>query len=133
MSTNLPNSCMAVVRAALEKKAEKVVILDVRDFCDYTEYIIICHGQPEVHVQAIAEHIMEVLKQDSTLHHLEGWNQGRWIVLDYYDFIVHVFEENTRYYYQIEDFWVESPQFWFRDDGSYIYMEPETIEKPLHP
>lgn len=131
MSRKLPDVCQLAVEAALDKKAQKVLVLDVRGLCDYTSYIMICHGEVQPQVQAIADAILEKLKDHTELHHLEGYPQGRWIVLDYYDLIVHIFEEDLRYYYQLESFWVEVPHWWFRPDGTPILMEPEPVES--HP
>ena len=127
MKKRLPEMCLLAVEAALEKKADKVLILDVRGHCDYTSFIMVCHGEVPPQVQAIADSIMEKLKGKAELHHVEGYPQGRWIVLDYYDVVIHVFEEDLRYYYQLENYWVEVPHWWFREDGTPIVMEPEPV------
>lgn len=121
---SLPAFCLKAVQAALEKKAGRVLVLDVRDLCNYTQFIMICHGDVQPHVHAIVDHIRETMDTQWPLHHVEGYEAGRWVVLDYQDLVVHVFDEETRYYYNIEDLWIEAPHWWFRDDGTPVVLFP---------
>jgi len=124
MKTTLPEYCWMAVQASLEKKAERVLVLDVRQLCDYAHYIMVCHGEVQPHVQAIVDHLRETLEPRLRLHHVEGYEAARWVVLDYTDFIIHVFDEDTRFYYNIEDLWVEAPHWWFRADGTPVVLPP---------
>ncbi len=124
MNTTLPDFCYQAAEAALEKKAEKVLILDVRAICDYTRYIMICHGEVPPQIHAIVDAIRDRLDRTLHLHHMEGYETARWVILDYYDFVIHVFDEDTRYYYNLEDLWVDAPHWWFREDGSPLIMLP---------
>ena len=126
MTEALPRFCEQAVHAALKKKAENVLVLDVRSHCDYTSYIMICHGEVAAQVQAVAEAILEHLQNLIELHHVEGWREGRWIVLDYYDLVIHVFEETARAYYNIEAFWGEVPHYLYREDGTCVVLEPDS-------
>jgi len=91
---------------ALDKKGEDALILDLRGLSSVTDYFLICHGTSRRHVQAIAENIrfgMRKLRVPEA--HLEGFTEGRWVVLDYIDAIVHVFDEEMRKTYQLEELW----------------------------
>jgi ribosome-associated protein len=91
---------------ALDKKGEGVVVLDLRGLSSVTDYFVICHGTSRRHVQAISENIRVGLKQrEVSAAHAEGETEGRWVVLDYIDAIVHIFDEEMRDLYRLEDLW----------------------------
>jgi len=93
-------------KLALDKKAEDLLILDLRGLSSVTDFFVICHGTSRRHVQAIAENIRIGLKKRKvTEAHIEGAPEGRWIVLDYIDAIVHVFDEEMRNTYRLEHLW----------------------------
>ena len=104
--------------AALDLKANDVVLLDLQGVTDVTDYFLIASGTSDTHVRAVAQHIVEELgKAGVPVHHEEGVNQGRWALLDYVDFVVHVFHPSLRHFYQLERLWsdakvvpVEQPQ-----------------------
>lgn len=97
--------------AVSEKKAERVLVLDLRGRCDFTDYFVICHGTSTRQVQAIAESVEQVLGRDHDLSpkHVEGRTAGEWILLDYIDFVVHVFLDERRAYYGLERLWGDAP------------------------
>jgi ribosome-associated protein len=87
-------------------KANDVVMLDLARVSDATDYFVIASGSSDTHVRAIAEHVMEQLKKEGVrVHHVEGLPQGRWVLLDYIDFVVHVFHPTLRSFYQLERLW----------------------------
>ncbi len=91
---------------ALDKKGEDILILDLRGLSSVTDYFVICHGASRRHVQAIAENIRVGLKKVNVRDaHMEGFPEGRWVVLDYIEAIVHVFDEEMRRTYQLEELW----------------------------
>jgi ribosome-associated protein len=91
---------------ALDKKGEDILILDLRGLSSVTDYFVICHGTSRRHVQTIAEHIrLSMKKRDLPEAHMEGFPEGRWVVLDYIEAIVHVFDRETRKIYQLEELW----------------------------
>lgn len=93
-------------RLALEKKAEAIYVLDLRGLTSITDYFVICSGASDTHVRAIVDHISEELrKQRVRPSHLEGYSHLRWVLLDYYDVVVHVFQPETREYYGLERLW----------------------------
>jgi ribosome-associated protein len=91
---------------ALDKKAEDVLVLDLGGLSSVTDFFVICHGTSRRHVQAIAENIAVGLKKLKVREsHMEGFPEGRWVVLDYIEAIVHIFDEETRKTYQLEELW----------------------------
>ena len=95
---------------ALEKKANEVKILDLRGITSITDYFVICSGDADLQVRAIADSIMEKLKEeDIDVWHTEGYQGGRWILLDFVDVAVHVFLEEAREFYGLERLWGDAP------------------------
>ncbi|MGH2788672.1 MAG: ribosome silencing factor [Actinomycetota bacterium] len=123
---------LAAAAAVADKKAERIVILDVSRHLVITDYFVISSGNTERQVRTIAEAVEE---QVAERHHLkpfrrEGAREGRWVLLDYVDFVVHVFHSEERDYYDLERLWSDAPSFGFDDvveDGSH---EPATAEAP---
>jgi ribosome-associated protein len=96
--------------SAEEKKAGNVAVLDLRGLASFTDYFIICHGQSERQVKAIADNVMDQLR-DEKLRPLsvEGYRLAEWILIDYGDFVVHVFSESRREFYGLERLWSDAP------------------------
>jgi ribosome-associated protein len=98
------------VEAADQRKAIDLRVLDLRSVCDFTDYFVIASGSSQRQVQAIATAIEESLgAADVKAHHVEGASQGRWVLLDYGDFVAHIFDEDRRRYYRLEDIWSDAP------------------------
>jgi ribosome-associated protein len=94
------------LEAALDKKAQDVVVIDLDDICSFTDHFIICTGTSSRHNQTIAEGIDERLrKQGVRPLHTEGHKEGEWILLDYIDFVVHIFTAKAREFYDLERLW----------------------------
>ena len=94
------------VRAALEKKAEDPLILDVRKLCSFADYFIILSGRSTRHVQGLAEAVEEELRSKRiSTGKSEGLQEGNWVLLDYNDVIVHIFYADTRKFYDLEGLW----------------------------
>ncbi|HEX2779218.1 MAG TPA: ribosome silencing factor [Gemmatimonadaceae bacterium] len=105
---SLPSAALAQRAAALclDLKANDVVILSLKGVSDVADFFVIASGTSDTHVRAIADHVMVELKKEGTaVHHLEGVTQGRWALLDYVDFVVHVFHPSLRSFYQLERLW----------------------------
>jgi ribosome-associated protein len=95
-----------IARVMFEKKAEDVVILDLGELTSAMDCFIIATGSSDVHVQAIADHVIDVLERDNIRpHHREGCESLKWILLDYIDVVVHVFQKETREFYGLERLW----------------------------
>lgn len=94
------------VQSAANKKAETVRILDLKEQSSFTEYFMICSGQSDRQVQAIADTIVIDLKESGFIPiSVEGYREGRWIIVDYGDMVVHVFLDALRDFYNLEDLW----------------------------
>ena len=92
---------------ASEKKAFDMVALDLREIASFTEFFIICSGANQRQVQAISDEINEQLKKQlkTKAIRVEGYNAGEWILLDYGDFVVHIFEKAARDFYDLQRLW----------------------------
>lgn len=108
-ATSTSTSLVAAQRAAavcLDMKAVDTVILNLNGVSDMTDCFVITSGTSDTHVRAIAEHVMDELRKDGLrAHHVEGLQQGRWVLLDYVDFVVHLFHPTLREFYQLERLW----------------------------
>jgi ribosome-associated protein len=97
-------------RAALEKKAIDLTVLDVQGVSSVTDYFLVCSGRSAPHVKTIADAIREELKADGVRPlHTEGQPESGWVLLDYGDVLMHVFLEDTRAYYALERLWGDAP------------------------
>lgn len=107
-----------VCQAIAEKKGEDVVVLDVRGISSFTDYFVICQGNNVRQNEAIADEIVSRLKEQSGRRpaHLEGLESAEWILMDYLDFVVHVFSQKARAFYKLERLW---------SDG--VALEPEAL------
>ena len=99
-----------VVDALLDRKAIDPVVLDLRGLSSATDYFVIVSGTSDAHVRGMAEHLVTALAPAGVEpHHVEGLQQGRWVLLDYVDFVVHVFHPELRDFYQLERLWGDAP------------------------
>jgi len=95
---------------AAEKLATDVVILDLRPVTDFADFMVICSGVVDVHVKAIADHVEDELRTAGVRpRHVEGGENSRWILIDYFDVIVNVFQPEARGYYALERLWGDAP------------------------
>lgn len=94
------------VKGIEDKKGLDIIIFDIRELLSYTDYIILCSGTSDKHVQAVADNIsQEVTKAGGQNYGTEGAKEGAWVLLDFGDIIVHVFKEEVREYYKLEELW----------------------------
>ena len=108
-SAELDERMLTALKAAGEKKAINSVVLDLREIASFTDYFVITSGNNERQVQAISDGIVETLKKAGTpAARIEGYKTAEWILLDYGDFVVHVFDEKARAFYDLERLWRES-------------------------
>jgi ribosome-associated protein len=100
-----------IVQIAEDKKAEDILMLDIRALSVIADYFVICTGTSERQVRAIARDLDEQLgKQGITPIHIEGLSDARWVLMDYNTVIVHVFDPVTRDYYRLDKLWAEAPR-----------------------
>ena len=96
----------AASRAIDEKKAQGLVVLRLSEITEFTDYFVICAGNSSRQTQAIADAVIEELKRNKTRPlHVEGYNNAEWILIDYGAFVVHVFTEESRSFYDLERLW----------------------------
>jgi ribosome-associated protein len=105
-TTSLPLEITRAIAAAEDKKAVDVVLLDLRKAAGFADYFLICSGGNTRQIRAIADAVVEALAEEgSKPAHIEGYEQSDWILLDYFDFIVHIFAPETRQFYALERLW----------------------------
>jgi ribosome-associated protein len=98
-------------KAALEKKAFNVTILELKKASSLTDYFLICSGRSDRQVQAIAESIEEKMSEKGTRPlGEEGMREGRWVLMDYDDVVIHIFYDPVRRHYDLEGLWIEAPR-----------------------
>jgi ribosome-associated protein len=118
------------VRAAIEKKATEMVLLEMRGVSSYTDYFLICSGKSDRQVQAIAQRVAEVLGEEGIQPlGLEGMSEGKWVLMDYGDLVIHVFLEPIRRFYDLEGLWVDAPRIDLQEGVSLGQSEAETEAK----
>jgi len=105
-----PNSpqlpVLEAVEAAREKKAEHIVVLELKEVAGFTDYFLICSGASSRQIQAISDEIERRLARHGLRPaHIEGYNHAEWVLMDYLDFVVHVFSEQSRLFYDLERLW----------------------------
>ena len=104
----VPEAVRSACQAIIDKKGLNVVALDVRGISTMTDYFIIAEGTVPRHVSALAQNVDDVLRKNRlTPSHVEGLSEGEWVVLDYMDFILHLFTPELRGYYALEEIWKE--------------------------
>ena len=103
-------AALRLVTAALaDRKAIEPTVLDLRGLTAAADYFVIVSGTSDAHVRGMAEHLLSALAPRGLVpHHVEGLTQGRWVLLDYVDFVVHVFHPTLRNFYQIERLWADA-------------------------
>lgn len=100
-----------------DKRAENIIALEMDSLSIETDYFLICHGSNERQVQAIARGIKDKLEEEGiTVHRLEGFEQGRWILVDLGDIVCHIFHQEERNYYHLERLWGDKKQMTFDFD-----------------
>jgi ribosome-associated protein len=106
-----------IAHLSLLKKAEDIVIMDVRKLTSITDFFVICSADSDKQVKAIADFIVEELeKVKVNLWHLEGYQYLQWVLLDYVDVVVHIFQKEKRDYYSLERLW---------GDAKFLYINEE--------
>ena len=104
-------TAVAAARAALEKKAEEVVVLDLRGVSGYTDFLVIGSGTSDRQLETIADGVEKELKaQGHRVVGSEGQRGGRWVLLDFGDVVVHVFHQDERMHYDLDGLWADAPR-----------------------
>ncbi len=102
----LPRHILQAVEAVRAKKADSVVLLDMREATSFTDYFLICTSYSGPQSQAIADEVEKKLKENGRMSPgMEGAGQGEWVLLDYLDLVVHIFQEKARGFYDLDRLW----------------------------
>ena len=114
--TSLPDTgrptAVAIAKAALDKKAEDVMVLDVRGLTGYADYFVLMTADSDRQASAIADHVEERMKAAGVSKvGVEGYETGRWILIDYGDVVAHVMNRESRGFYDLEGLWADAPRF----------------------
>ncbi|MDE0298696.1 MAG: ribosome silencing factor [Candidatus Poribacteria bacterium] len=101
----------AAVSAALSRRARDPIILDLRELGSFTDYFAICSGTSDIQVEAISAAVLDELEEKWNVRpwHREGLHQSDWVLLDYVDFVVHIFLDEKRNHFNLERLWIEAP------------------------
>lgn len=109
-SLEVPAELAQAIELSRERKGRDLLLLDLRGLSDATDYFLLVSGTSDLHVRAIAEHILDELRKVGVRPgHVEGLRAGRWVLIDYIDFVVHVFHPGARDFYQLERLWGDAP------------------------
>ena len=107
---DLPQDLAKAADLALDRKAVSPTVLDLRGISGATDWFLVVTGNSDTHVRAIADHIIEEMKKAGhSADHVEGLRAGRWVLIDYIDFVIHVFHPDARSFYQLERLWGDAP------------------------
>ena len=106
-STDLKRQVSEAINACQDKKAEEITILELeKDSGAFTDYFVVCSGSNPRQIQAISDEVETRLERSGMrAAHIEGYRQAQWVLLDYVDFVVHVFSQKAREYYELERLW----------------------------
>src|SRR5689334_2915074 len=117
-AARLPKAVATAIQAALDKKAEDTVVLDLRKADGFTDYFVICSGSNARQITAIADAVQDTLKQQLGERPAvaEGVKSSEWILLDYFNFVVHVFSRECRSFYGLERLWGNATRHEFSDE-----------------
>jgi len=110
---------IVLAKKALEsKKAFDLVVLDFRGLIPFSDYWLICSGSSTIQTKAVAEEILKKMEeQEFRPLHLEGMEEGEWILIDYGDLMIHIFREEERLFYQLERLWHKAPLLYSEKEG----------------
>lgn len=119
-----------IVKACEDKKAEDIAVLDIRKMSAISDYFVICTGNSDPHVRAIADNVLDQLEaHKQKCFHKEGLQESKWVLLDFSDVIVHVFYHETRKFYNLERLWGEAAKFQETKSKSKSKAKPKTPRK----
>ena len=109
--------CSASIEHLQSYKGEDVVVIDLREIADFVDYFIICTGTSDVHVRALADAVIEGLKAEGQRpRQVEGYDTRKWVLIDFIDVVVHIFQPEARMFYGLERLWGDAPMEHIEDD-----------------
>lgn len=108
-SSALPRQVALAVDAASDRQAHDLVVLDLRRAAGFTDFFLVCSGNNQRQIRAIADSVIDALAgQGVKPAHLEGYDRSEWVLVDYFDFVVHIFAPETRMFYGLERLWANA-------------------------
>jgi ribosome-associated protein len=109
-AAEIPAEVRRAADLLFDRKASDVVLLDLRGISSATDFFLVASGRSDTQVSAIADHLVGTLREEGVRPaHVEGLSTGRWVLADYFDFVVHVFHPEARAFYQLERLWGDAP------------------------
>lgn len=106
-----------IANLSLEKKAEDILLLNLRPLTSMTDYFVICTGSTNTHVKAISDHIIGNLKKEKIRPlHVEGYSNQEWVLVDYVNVVVHIFQPQKREFYSLERLWGDAEMEEIKDE-----------------
>jgi ribosome-associated protein len=117
--SDLPPEVRRAAELLFDRKAEDVTVLDLRKVSTATDFFLIATGRSDTHVSAIGDHLVNEMKNEGVRPGgVEGMRGGRWVLVDYVDFVVHIFHPSAREFYQLERLWGDAPVQFLAPQGS---------------
>lgn len=102
-----------VIAAVTAKKAECILVLDLREYASITDYFLICNGTSHRHVSAIVDSVLETMHGNQyKVHHVEGQSLLEWVLIDCSDIVIHIFHQDRRQFYQLENLWRDATVYY---------------------
>jgi ribosome-associated protein len=116
-SVEMPREVARAVELCFDRKAVDVTLLDLRGISSATDWFLVAGGTSDTHVSAISDSVVDGLRKEGVKPlNVEGEREGRWVLMDYFDFVVHVFHPAAREFYQLEMLWGDAPTFLLAPD-----------------
>jgi len=118
-SVDMPKEVARVVDLLFDRKALEVTLLDLRGVSSATDWFVIASGTSDTHVSSIADSVVDGLRKEGVRPlNVEGQREARWVLIDYFDFVVHVFHPAAREFYQLERLWGDAPTYVLEPQGA---------------
>ena len=109
---NAPKDLARAAELVADRKGRDLLLLDLRGLSNATDYFLMASGTSDMHARSIADNVIDELKKEGVRpSHVEGLRAGRWVLIDYIDFVVHVFHPSAREFYQLERLWGDAPAY----------------------
>ena len=104
-----------IIKLIWKKKAEDIVLLDLKKISSVTDYFVICSAASDIQARVVADTVLEGLRDRNVVNHQEGYEAGRWILIDCLDVVLHIFRPEVREFYGLERLWGDAPREEFPD------------------
>jgi ribosome-associated protein len=115
---------LIIAEAALDKKADKVVIVKMEKVATMCDFFVICSGNTERKIKAISDNISEKLRESNIkIWHREGYQDASWVLIDCYDVVVHIFRKDVREFYNLEHLWADAPKRYIQEKSVKKFRE----------